>query len=195
MTAALSQAPRFERARAPLVRRLAMHRGTKSPRESGAAIRAKSRFWRAAMRREAVDHENFFIAKNRDSESAQRAFSRPRSVATTSAVRRSFNESMTKMPAAQSLLAILTVGVVGFHAHLASLRECIMVLSMNARSKSALGHVNTSLSRTLFFSMCWCIRDAVHFDSRVHAATKPSHYIRRATWPRKLRRQRKRRAQ
>jgi hypothetical protein len=20
--------------------------------------------------------------------------------------------------------------------------------------------------------MCWCIRDAVHFDSRVHAATK-----------------------
>jgi hypothetical protein len=162
VTAALSQAPRFERARAPLVHRLAMHRGTKSPRESGAAIRAKSRFWRAAMRREAVDHENFFIAKNRDSESAQRAFSRPRSVATTSAVRRSFNESMTKMPAAQSLLAILTVGVVGFHAHLASLRECIMVLSMNARSKSALGHVNTSLSRTLFFSMCWCIRDAVH---------------------------------
>jgi hypothetical protein len=42
------------------------------------AIRAKNRFWRAAMRREAGNHENFFIAKNRDSESAQRAFSRPR---------------------------------------------------------------------------------------------------------------------
>jgi hypothetical protein len=40
------------------------------------AIRAKNRFWRAAMRREAGEHENFFIAKNRDSESAQRAFGR-----------------------------------------------------------------------------------------------------------------------
>jgi hypothetical protein len=30
--------------------------------------------------------------------------------------------------------------------------------------------VNTSLSGTLFFSMRWCIRDAVHFDSRMHAA-------------------------
>ena len=31
------------------------------------------------------------------------------------------------------------------------------------------------LKRTLFFLVCWCIRDAVHFDSRVHAAIKPSH--------------------
>jgi hypothetical protein len=38
------------------------------------AIRAKNRFWRAAMRRKAGEHENFFIAKNRDSESAQRVF-------------------------------------------------------------------------------------------------------------------------
>ena len=91
-----------------------MHRETKSPCESGAAIRAKSRFWRAAMRHEAVDHENFFIAKNRDSESAQRAFSRPRSVAMTSTARLSFNESMTEVPAAQALLAILTVGGAGF---------------------------------------------------------------------------------
>jgi len=30
--------------------------------------------------------------------------------------------------------------------------------------------VNTSLSGTLFFSMCWCIRDVVHLDSRMHAA-------------------------
>ena len=35
--------------------------------------------------------------------------------------------------------------------------------------------VNTSLSGTVFFPMCWCIRDVVHFDSRVHAAIKPSH--------------------
>jgi hypothetical protein len=66
------------------------------------------------MRHEAVDHENFFIAKNRDSESAQRAFSRSRSVAMTSTARLSFNKSMTEVPAAQSLLAILTVGGVGF---------------------------------------------------------------------------------
>jgi hypothetical protein len=40
------------------------------------AIRAKNRFWRAPMRREAGEHENFFIAKTRDSESEQRAFGR-----------------------------------------------------------------------------------------------------------------------
>jgi hypothetical protein len=59
--------------------RAAMHRtNQKSRRESAVAIRAKNRFWRAAMRREAGQRENFFIAKNRDSESAQRAFSRLR---------------------------------------------------------------------------------------------------------------------
>jgi len=54
-----SDEPRFEEKRA---------------RESAGAIRPKKRFWRAAMRRKAGDHENFFIAKNRDSESAQPAF-------------------------------------------------------------------------------------------------------------------------
>jgi hypothetical protein len=38
------------------------------------SIRSKNRFWRATMRREAGEHENFFIAKMRDSESAQRVF-------------------------------------------------------------------------------------------------------------------------
>jgi hypothetical protein len=38
-----------------------------------AAIRSKNWFWRAAMRHRRKRHENFFIAKNRDSESAQRA--------------------------------------------------------------------------------------------------------------------------
>ena len=37
--------------------------------------------------------------------------------------------------------------------------------------------VNASLSWTLFFSTRWCIRNDVHFDSRMHAAIKPSHYI------------------
>jgi hypothetical protein len=56
-----------------------MHRAEeKSHPESATAILAKTRFWRAAMRREAGEHENFFIAKNCDSESAQRAFNRRR---------------------------------------------------------------------------------------------------------------------
>jgi hypothetical protein len=50
-------------------------RAEKSYPESAAAIRPKNRFWRATMRREAGCRENFFIAKNCDSESAQRAFS------------------------------------------------------------------------------------------------------------------------
>jgi hypothetical protein len=45
-------------------------RGPKCASESAAAIRRKNRFWRAPMRREAGEHENYFIAKNRDSESA-----------------------------------------------------------------------------------------------------------------------------
>jgi hypothetical protein len=44
------------------------------------------------MRREAVDHENFFIAKNRDSESAHQAFGGPRSAGVTSTARHSFSE-------------------------------------------------------------------------------------------------------
>jgi hypothetical protein len=44
--------------------------------ESVAAIRAENRFWRAPMRRLAGQRENFFIAKNGDSESARRAFGR-----------------------------------------------------------------------------------------------------------------------
>jgi hypothetical protein len=38
------------------------------------AIRAKNRFWRATMRREPDERENFLIAKNCDSESALCAF-------------------------------------------------------------------------------------------------------------------------
>jgi hypothetical protein len=52
------------------------------------AIRAKNRFWRTSARREAGEHENFFIAKNRDSESAHCAISGHRRVATTSIVLR-----------------------------------------------------------------------------------------------------------
>jgi hypothetical protein len=66
------------------------------------------------MRRDAGEHENIFIAKNRDSESAQRAFGRRRRLAMTSFARRSSNAWITKTPAPQALLAILTIDGVGF---------------------------------------------------------------------------------
>ena len=62
-----------------------------------------------------------------------------------------------------------------FRASLASSCERFVVPSTSACRASPRFSVNTSLSRKLFFSTCWCIRNGVHFDSRVHAATKPSH--------------------
>src|SRR5207247_9489224 len=146
------------------------------------------------MRRKAVDRENFFIAKSRDSESTQRTFSRPRSLATTSTVRRSFNEGMTKIPAAQDLFAIWTVVGVGFslascmaaRIHIDGVDECAR--QVRAWTRQHFLKQDAVFFNVLVYSGCSA------FDSRVHAATKPSHYIRRATWPRKLRRQRKRRA-
>jgi len=52
----------------------------------------------------------------------------------------------------------------------ASSRERIADLRDDAHCVTGHHCVNTSLSRTLFFSVCWCIRDVVHLDSRVHAA-------------------------
>jgi hypothetical protein len=92
-----------------------MHREPNvAPANQRRTIPAKIRFWRAPMRHEAGEHENFFIAKNRDSESAQRAFGRHQWVATTSNAYRSHNARITKMAAAQAFSAILTMGDVGF---------------------------------------------------------------------------------
>jgi hypothetical protein len=67
------------RARADRSQHPAMHRASrKRLANQRSAIRAKIRFWRAPMRREVSAHENFFIAKIRDSESAQSAFGRTR---------------------------------------------------------------------------------------------------------------------
>jgi hypothetical protein len=66
------------------------------------------------MRREAGEHENFFIAKSRDSESAHRASGCYRWLAATSNAYRSHNARITKMPAAQAFYAILTIGGIGF---------------------------------------------------------------------------------
>jgi hypothetical protein len=71
-----------------------MHRAKKlqrGQRIGGVSIRSKNRFWRAPMRREAGGHENFFVAKTRDSESVQRAFGRHRHGATTPRASRSLH--------------------------------------------------------------------------------------------------------
>jgi hypothetical protein len=84
--------------------------------ESGSTIRAKNRFWRAAMRREANEHENFFIAKNRDSESAQRAFGRLRSVPLMRIVSASSSAQIAEVRTVQVFLAISTNVCVVFFA-------------------------------------------------------------------------------
>jgi hypothetical protein len=66
------------------------------------------------MRREAGGHENFFIAKNRDSESAQRAFGRHRRGAMTSFTHRSLNALITKTSAAQAFHATSPIAGIGF---------------------------------------------------------------------------------
>jgi hypothetical protein len=59
----------------------------------------------------------------------------------------------------------------------ASAFERLFVCANEACDAHALCVVNTSLSRTLFFSLCWCIRDEVHLDPRVHAAIKAISHI------------------
>jgi hypothetical protein len=55
--------------------------------------------------------------------------------------------------------------------------ECLDALAKQSRDAHALLAVNTSLSETLFFLPCWCIRDEVHLDPRVHAAIKAISHI------------------
>jgi hypothetical protein len=73
---ALSKRRRDARATtAPIVARMRSRTAESRNRLANqpSAIRAKIRFWRAAMRREVSARENFFIAKICDSESAQSA--------------------------------------------------------------------------------------------------------------------------
>src|SRR4051812_39242644 len=60
------------------------------------------------MRREVSAHENFFIAKIRDSESAQSADAGVRRVAMSFARRRAHCRRISKTPVVQALPAILT---------------------------------------------------------------------------------------
>src|ERR1700727_1439120 len=81
----------------------------KSRCESAEAIRAKNWFWRAAMSSEAGEHKNFFIAKNRDSESAKHAFQRHSQAAMTSATHRSNYARIAETTAAQAFPAIFAI--------------------------------------------------------------------------------------
>ena len=76
------------------------------------------------MRRQAAGHENFFIAKNRDSESAQHAFGRCRRVAATSIAQWSLNVGVMEITAAQCFPVILTI------AGIAILRATCIVARM-----------------------------------------------------------------
>jgi hypothetical protein len=59
-----------------------------------------------------------------------------------------------------------------FRALTISPAEKFLVPFAKKRRMLRCSRVNTSLSGTLFFFECWCIRDGVHLDSRVHAAIK-----------------------
>jgi hypothetical protein len=81
--------------------------------ESVDAIRPKNRFWRAPMRRQRCDHENFFIAKNCDSESMPTAFSRHQCDAMTSIAHHQSGARIQETSVAQAFPSILTNADVG----------------------------------------------------------------------------------
>jgi hypothetical protein len=74
----------------------ARHASQNAVANRSAAIRIKNRFWRAVMRRKAGHCKNFFVAKNRDSESVRPAFDHAARGATTSVAREAPNASITK---------------------------------------------------------------------------------------------------
>jgi hypothetical protein len=151
--------------------------------------------WRVRMRREAVKHENFFIAKICDSESTQRPSGRCRRLATTSVADRSIRSPIEEMPAVQPLPSILTFADIE-PARVFRFASRTRRRVVERRVPCALTPVRQRFLKldAVFFDVL-VYSNVVHLDSRVHAAIKPSHYIRRATWLRKLRRQRRRRAQ
>jgi hypothetical protein len=69
----------------------------------------------------------------------------------TSSACQPLNALITKIPAAQALLDMLTIADVGFCASFASTCEGFVVLSISASHALSHRRVNTSLSRTLFF--------------------------------------------
>jgi hypothetical protein len=145
--------------------------------ESVVAIRPKNRFWLMVATDKPVKHENFFIAKICDSESAHAAFRRRRRLAVVALTQQSIDVRFVETAAAQSFPVYLTNGSVDLSGTFCIAdRKRRDWFDRCARRAIALLRQHF-LKRALFFSSCWCIPDAVHLDSRVHAANKPSHYI------------------
>jgi len=117
------------------------------------------------MRREAGGHENFFIAKSRDSESAQPASGLPRRMATTSAARRSFNARITKTPAAQAFPAIAAMNVSGFPRAVRIVARMVCHV-VGERASRALTSVRQHFLK----------QDAVFFDVLVYSGCSASRF-------------------
>jgi hypothetical protein len=80
------------------------------------------------------------------------------------------NAQVAKSTVAQAFRATLMFARCEFSRTHRRLRKEFVALIANAHRAMWGRRVNTSLSGTLFFLGRWCIRDAVHFDSRMHAA-------------------------
>jgi hypothetical protein len=106
------------------------------------------------MRREAGELENFFIAKNRDSESARDGFGRLRSASLPQVATSSSNARMSKTCAAQVFLAIsMIVRVVISHAIRVVMRARYDVDEKHAQRLSASAR-QRFLKQDSVFSKC-----------------------------------------
>jgi hypothetical protein len=110
------------------------------------------------MRRKAAEHENFFIAKQRDSESAQSALSRLTRAAMTSSWYLSLNCSSTESPAMQAHLAKLIIVADGFST-LVRIIAPKLFRALDQRASRALTSAHQHFLK----------RDAVFFDVLVYS--------------------------
>ena len=124
----------------------------------------ESGFGEDGMRREAAKHENFFIAKQRDSESAQPAPGRLTSSMMSSSRHLSLNCSSTESPAPQAYLAKLA-GIASRFSHLvcAVARMICRALDVGASCALASAHQHflkrdAVFSNVLVYSGCSAFR-------------------------------------
>src|SRR6202011_4347810 len=101
------------RKRAPIVHRERVNQNH-ALRISRTRFAQKTGFGEQRRDAKPVHTKSFFVAKSRDSESAQRRLSRHRSVAPTSIACRSFVMRSAKTPAASAFLSISTTKCVAF---------------------------------------------------------------------------------
>jgi hypothetical protein len=127
------------------------------------------------MTREAGEHENFFIAKICDSESAQRVFDPHRHGAMMWRARHRSMTRITKTSVAQAFPAILIIAGEGFRRLVGIVvRTCCRVADRCASRALALPRKYFLKREAVFFNVL-VYSGCSAFDSRVHAAIKPSH--------------------